>query len=397
MTIFNLARAGDASFKGATFSVQDSTIEGGRKKITHEYPGKKSRYIEDLGGLEKKFRVNVWTNNNVNYNERDSLIEALETTGSATLYLPDFSFENVTSTTYTVSWSNKELGISKFSINFEEGSDNILPIPALGNKGFVANLKTALLGDNETAFNNAVKSVKNNKAKFDSFNATVKATARKIDKVSQNVQGAADTFSDFTTSINQIIAASASLVQSPEVLSEKINIALDNLSVAYESSKDVFTVFKGLFGLDERDQSAEGTSSQQQDINTNQNQVANIVNAGALGIAYDAAAKIDYQTLDELNQVETDLEIGFGLLPNTLDDDILDSLRTIRVEASKIFSDLSISLPNVIDFEIPNPISLNVLVYNIYGSLDLKNTIRDLNQFRDTSQVSGTIKILSNV
>lgn len=397
MTILNFGRITEGSYKGATFETQSTSVEGGRKKISHEYPGKTNRYIEDQGGLEKKFSITVWTDDNVNFNERDALIEALDSDGAAPLYLPDNTFENVIAINYTYVSDIKRVGITEFTINFEKGSLNTFPTAAIGNRGFLANLKTKLLGDNETAFNNAVKSVKNNKAKFDSFNNTVKATARKINRVSQTAQGAANTFSDFTTAINEVITSSTSLIQTPSVLSSKINLALNNLSVAYSSSKDVFKVFKGLFGSDERDQSAQGQSRQQQDINTNQNQVSNLVNAGALAIAYDAAVNINYSTLDELNQVITDLEAGFGLLPNTLDDDILDSLTTIKVEAQKIFSDLSISLPNIIDYVIPNAVSLNVLVYALYGSLDLKNTIRDLNQFEDTSQVSGAIKILSNV
>jgi hypothetical protein len=58
---------------------------------------------------------------------------------------------------------------------------------------------------------------------------------------------------------------------------------------------------------------------------------------------------------------------------------------------------LSISLPNIIDYEQINPISLNNLVYSFYGSLDLKENIRQLNQFGDTSRIQGNIKLLSNV
>ena len=69
----------------------------------------------------------------------------------------------------------------------------------------------------------------------------------------------------------------------------------------------------------------------------------------------------------------------------------------MRIEANNIFSKLAISLPNIADYEVINPIGINNLVYKLYGSLELKETIRLLNNFKDTSKIQGKIKILTNV
>ena len=104
----------------------------------------------------------------------------------------------------------------------------------------------------EENFGGAIKSVKNNKAKFDSFNKTLKQASREINRGTQLVSGAADTFSDFATSINQIINSSAVLVQAPSTLANNLRTAFDNLSVAYSNSQDLFDVAKGLFGFNQR-------------------------------------------------------------------------------------------------------------------------------------------------
>ena len=52
---------------------------------------------------------------------------------------------------------------------------------------------------------------------------------------------------------------------------------------------------------------------------------------------------------------------------------------------------------NINEYEVLNPTSLNVLVYNLYGSLSLKNIISDLNSISDESRIEGKIKILTNV
>lgn len=396
MTIFNTARLPDGQFRDAQFFYQESSGTGGRKTITHEYPKKKERYVEDLGGLEKKFTITAFTDDNVSYADRDALISALDQEGVGTLTHPSFGDLQVVCTGYSFTESIKELGITKFSIEFEIASLNILPTAITGKKGFLAALKSKVLGKNEAAFDKGWKSVKNSKAKFDSGVKTLKQTANKINNVSKQIQGAGDSFADFATSLNQIVLSANRLVQAPSILASNLRTAFDNLGVAYNNSKDLFLTTKKLFGFSEKDQAAVGNSQQQQDIQNNQNQLNNFVNVAVLATAYDAAANIDYANLDELNQVISDLENGFKLLPE-IDRELRDILVEMKIEATNLFSKLAISLPNIANYEIINPISLNVLTYKLYGSLELKETLRLLNNFGDTSQIRGNIKILTNV
>ena len=396
MTIFNIAKLPFFSFNGVEVNYQDSNVKGGRKTVTHEYPNANNRYVEDLGLLEKKFTITAFTDDNVSDSLRDQFIAELDKAGIGTLIHPRYGEQRVVVIGYNIVDNIRQLGISQFTIEFEKSSLNKLPELIKGNKGFLSNLKDTVLGSSKEVFDNAWKTVSNNRAKFNSANQTLRLAAREIKRVSQTIQGSASTFSDFTTSINEIIDSSVSLVLSPTVLSTNIRTAFNNLSVAYSSSQDLFDVCLQLFGFDQKDQDVIGDSIQSQDIRNNQNQINNNINANALALAYNAAVNIDFATLDDLNLTISQLEDGFDSLP-TLNRGVYSDIQAIRVEANRIFSNLSISLPNIIDYTILNPVSLNVLVYSLYGSLDLKNQIRDLNQFIDTSQVSGTIKILNNV
>lgn len=397
MTIFNTGRLPDGEFRGASFFYQEQSGVGGRKTVTHEYPNKKERYVEDLGGLENKFTLTVYTDDNVSFTERDSLMEALNEEGVGTLTHPFFEDDlEVVCVGYTYSDSIKELGITKFTIEFEVASLNILPTKIDGNKGFLATLKSKILGDNEKAFDNAFKTAKNVKAKIDSGVKTLKKTARKINNLARQIEGAGNTFADFTTSINQIVGSAGKLVQAPSVLAGNLRTAFDNLGVAYKNSKDLFNTVKKMFGFDERDQNAKGNSQLQKDIKNNQDQINNFVNVAVMAIAYDSAVNIQYNNLQELNQVINELENGFNKLPN-IDKNLKDTLTQMRIEANNIFSKLAISLPNIADYEVINPIAINNLVYKLYGSLELKETIRLLNNFKDSSKIQGKIKILTNV
>ena len=397
MTIFNTARLPDGEFRGALFFYQESSGSGGRKTQTHEYPNKTERYVEDLGGLEKKFTFNVYTDDNVSYSERDELIEALDKAGVGTLVHPSFGDLEVVVVGYTFAENIKELGITKFTINFEVASQNVLPTKVSGKLGFLAQLKSDILGDNEEAFDKGWKEVKNKKAQFDSGVKTLKRTANKINNIAKLIQGAGDSFADAITSLNQLVNSAHKLVQSPSILASNLRTCFDNLGVAFKNSKDLFNTTKKLFGFNESDQAIVGNSQIQKDIKTNQDQLNNFVNVAVLATAYDASVNIEYNNLQELNQVIADLENGFNQLPDNIDKNLRYALLQMKIEATNIFSQLAISLPNVASYNVVNPISLNNLIFKLYGSLELKETIRLLNNFGDTSQIQGNIKILTNV
>jgi hypothetical protein len=280
-------------------------------------------------------------------------------------------------------------------MTFEVAQNNRFPQTTKGNKGFLANLKNFTLTGNESVFKDKFIGVKNAKRLFDSGVDTTKQASREIQRISSQIEGAVDGLSDYVTTLNELVDDATELVQTPSDLSGKLRTAFDNLEVAYNNSQDVFDVTKQLFGFDQRDRNASGNSGQQKDIKNNQDQINNFINASALALAYNAAANIDYTNFDELSSVNTSLEEGFEALPDTLDRDIYNSLLNMRVETSTILSNTGLTLPRVSTLT-TKKISLNVLTYSLYGSLDNKNNIKNLNQFTDTSRVQGEIKILSS-
>ena len=395
MTIFNPKKLRQASFKGVNFYYQDSTIDGGRKTITHEDPDSDIRYVEDLGKLEKTFSITAIIDNNSNYGDRDALLNVLEEEGIGVLIHPEYGTNNVALKGYSVNNNINNLGITTFNLTFEVAEQNRFPQTTKGNKGFLANLKTAVLGENESAFDAAFASVKNKKQQFDSAVATTKQTSQEIQRVSAQIEGNVDGISDYVTTLNELVDDATTLVQTPSDLSAKLRLAFDNLEVAYTNSQDVFTITSGLFGFDQRDRNSTGNSNTQKEIKNNQDQINNFVSASALALAYNASANITYTNSDEVNSIISSLEDGFAALPSNLDRTVRDSLLNMRIETNEILNNLSISLPRVTTFKTAK-VSLTSLTYSLYGSLSRKNDIKELNQFIDTSRIEGEIKILSN-
>jgi prophage DNA circulation protein len=144
---FNISKLPEASYNDVKFLYQSSSIGGGRKTITHEYPNSDIRFVEDLGGLRKTYNMEAVIDNNNNNNLRDQLINALDSKNIlGKLVHPEYGAKNVKLINYTINNSKNQLGITTFSITFEEAD---LPVKGevSSNTGFLSNLRN-IAGEN---------------------------------------------------------------------------------------------------------------------------------------------------------------------------------------------------------------------------------------------------------
>jgi len=392
MTLFNNSKIKPASFKKAKFLFDTSNIKGGIKFAEFEYPKTDKRDIETLGRMLKKISVNCFVDCNKNYNQRDKLQQAFDKPKAGYLSLPfykkfygyvvEYSFSDAKNAVGNTSVSFEFVEVSKYGKNKKNG------------KGFLANLKSKILGKYEEQFDKAWKAVSKVKEKFDSAVDTLKKVANKINQVASAVGGAGDSLGDFSTAINEIVNSSINLVKSPKVLAQNVKTAFDNLSVAYTSSKDLFKACKDLFGVNEKDRNQIGSSQNSIDIRNNQDLINQLIKINALTLAYETSANIDYSNTQELNQVIADLEFGFSQIGSIADRSIIDDLQALRYEAINYLNELALSVPNVVDYEVIASTPLTKILFNLYGNDDNKDIIISLNNINDTSSIAGTIKVL---
>lgn len=123
-----------ASFRGASFFVEATSRDNGRRIITHEFPKKDIPYSEDMGRRAKTFTIRAYCvtypmtldgNNGALYNvdyrvPRDALLTALEAPGPGTLILSTLPQENVVVTRYRLTEEERFGGYCTFDIEFAE-------------------------------------------------------------------------------------------------------------------------------------------------------------------------------------------------------------------------------------------------------------------------------------
>lgn len=116
-----------ASFRGVPFRVDASELSSGRRVAVHEYPFKDTPYTEDLG---RKGRVIAFDAYLVGLNyldERDKLLDALDTAGPGELMHPLHGTRNVQAGDYTATETRADGGYIRFSLTFYETTAQPFP------------------------------------------------------------------------------------------------------------------------------------------------------------------------------------------------------------------------------------------------------------------------------
>jgi prophage DNA circulation protein len=384
--MLDLSLYDEFSLNGITCYLQSTTCNGGRKTVSNEYPYRDLRYIQDLGGLERKFTINVITDDSEGFEDKKKFLKMLDEGGQLEMSHPDYGDLKVFCLTYTAENDYiGEVGLTRISLNLEVASLNIFPLTAK-KKGFLARLKSAILGKNEEKFNKAWKTVKKVKGTFDNGVKTINSVAKKMNQVAKKIQGAGNDFGKFTSSLNNLALSAKQLVQSPALLVANLKANFNNLTTAYSTAKDVFNIAKDLAKLNFNDVN----------MDNNSQQITNYVVSSAMATCYEQVVLIDYKTTDEIDIAIKELEIAFKNMPSTIDKEVYDLLNQARIESMNTLNALAISLPSLNKIIIKNPISLTNLCYSLYGNLDLLETISKLNKIIDPTAISGDIWILKN-
>ena len=114
------ARLRPASFRGATFHVEQGARSGGRRLALHEYPKRDNPYPEDMGRKGRVFPVAAYIVGPDYQDERDALIDALEQEGAGTLVLPTLGSQLVKAGPYACNERREQGGFCEFEITFFE-------------------------------------------------------------------------------------------------------------------------------------------------------------------------------------------------------------------------------------------------------------------------------------
>ena len=162
-----------ASFRGASFHVEQSTAASGRRAALHEYPGRDIPYSEDLGRKQWTYTFSAYCIGTLYPMQRDALLKACIAKGPGTLVHPSFGSKQVLCTDCSITEERQSGNYCSFSMSFVEAGQLQEPNSTanttsavegaadktLTSSGSDFSSKFGVLGDIESTVTGAVKDV----------------------------------------------------------------------------------------------------------------------------------------------------------------------------------------------------------------------------------------------
>lgn len=443
MTDVYTQRLAQASWRGVVFSVRSEDLpSGGRKTALHEFPNSDERFVEDLGQIPQQFTIKAFVHG-LDWIERSQALEkALRTAGPGRLVLPTFGAWTVWALPYSKTASQTSVGEIEFSLEFAASR---------AVAGIAEQVATA-----ETVF-----------AKGDIARSSIVTAFTKFFKAPLSVLGITASLSDITSAANQAFSTVSSLLNADSLgeltsalrslvgdagglLNEPFEMALEFFGIADDApglwqiiseGMDAFDSigalldFANSFGnnlaliqsdfdsgstvspvfSDPQDPSAPNislwapTTADRIDQNLSRTTIVESNRLAALICAYEQAANADYQTIDQIQTIRTELEDTFAEMMRVEAQDVSSVPAQREVRAA--MDDLRISALAVLDQKAQSAWltaeiirtgslsapSLTYLLYaeSITNDLDSRTTqVRQLNQQVSAVEMSGELTVL---
>lgn len=396
MTILNQLLP--ASFRGVSFYTSTSSMESGRKQITHEFPNSNRRFVEDLGRFQNIYKMSaIVSGTGFNYSQnKNALIEALEQEGIGQLVHPFYGSVQVVAKQFSVEEDITRLGEAIFTLTFEKSDPALVPIGDsnnLSNLGITSdNLLDILAGDIGNAFslfnsypNNYTDALSMVSLIGDAFGVNTTLFTQSISSINQ-----------FNALLDGYKASGNTLIAQPTQLgTETMNLYTQTDTLVTNPSERL-PVYQKFYDFNDNQVPVNPTTFELAQRQSNREILNGSIQAGALVQSYRTAAQIDYGNIRELNMVQSLLETQYQkviqneAIPNTTK----LAIQELRSQARLFFEAERLNV-NQIESIVTKRQPLTILNYQYYGSVDNVPRIAALNKIRNNAFIEGPIDILT--
>lgn len=417
-----------ASFRNIVFILDEETTEDGRKTVSHEFVNSDRRFVEDLGRISIIFSIRGFVHGDgtsPGFRERDALKEALNKKGVGQLVHPVYGRVDVVADPYSVSSSMRNAGRFDFRMVFRTQSSDREPfvVPSRGvfadtinpdQQNLLVTPPVALSENPNFATESQLANLAQDARDVAAQSAEdifVKATDQDyFDKISEIYQQGIDKIRDVTetiedstlrslglTDINRLFNDPPGFLSNPEILFPALSNLYRELSGAGAFNKwiEAGEDFIELFSL--------GTETKRsRDISNANGALISNYGVNALINCYQAAVTTDFNTVDELEEAEGNIEDLYQEIVNDpIDDSIIIPelrllLQEIRSIATIIFNQKEQNVVNVVTFDSKRRSFLQT-IYDLYGNLDNLTIIANLNQNINASTPRSPIQVIEEL
>lgn len=398
-----------ASFRGIPFLYTDFSQTGGRKYKTFEYPNLDNRVTQDLGGYQRIYRMTATiADTTANYkNARQQFIDALEQEGVGVLIHPIEGVKNVFAHPYTLKESISFTGKAVFELTFEETGVQLYPDQSPSNASNIGQQLNSLISQINSNFQEVWSVISYYEGNIIYSANLIQGMVQVFTNAGSIASNQIDSFNNYIKNLNLLEENKYKYTSDSTSLTNNVQTLFSNAGQLGNTNFDTLDIFQSFFNYNPFSSVPQTTVPNEQ---REQNRIISNQLINAMGWAYYAlfAANTSFETEEDIQTQQQILNNQFIYIVNNntyidinnissiiLDGNTLSILETIRYNVHQSLRNQIANSRKVIEINIKSE-SLLPLVYQYYNDLSLYDTIYDLNNLKDATNLSGNLKILSN-
>lgn len=399
-----------ASFRGVPFEINQHSLAGGRRVVSHEYPQRDTPYVEDMGLKQRSFNLSAFVIGDDYMAIRDRLISALEKKGAGTLVHPYLGTMNVVAESYSMEEILTDGGMATFSIDFvqseavkyPENTSNAASV--INTAGQEAIAKAAVITDTAVVIDGYPSTVP------EQLEGLITLIAGKMIEEGLNIARSKSTtvvsISGRLSEIDDYLKESYRIVSSASVYARKpanmvyqfanvigrIPGIVDEPINAVRAYGRIFRYVFDYFGLQSWIATPSGMAAMGNATALRDSTLVSIASSAAL-----SATEIEYETNAQAYDIRNTLSEMFDSILNLVSDDGLYELVTdLKSATISAIPPEGVRLQDVVYVEINEPIPSLVFINDQYGDVDNEEDFIKRNKIQNPWVIPGgsTVQVL---
>ena len=403
----------DGFFDGIPLRFDVSNVSGGRKTVKHEFPGRDTQSVEDLGLTPRTYVVDIViadltssgpSEDYLQY--RNRVLGRIESGVTGVLIHPLYgTINSAKPTIFSLSEVIGQFGDARLSVTFEINNDTGIPKQVDLSQSNLATINDVVISSSQeglestysmdlTFFENFSDAKAKNQSLINSAVESASFIGVDPDKVDEFVAFV----QNYELNINSIVADPTQISQViPELFSLVDGLFTESEEIATDSFVRTIAAMQGMFGFGNRDELLiSPTTFARVQRRGNRAIINSAVNTLSLGYSYVGIAGIEFNSVREIDEIANLLEDQFQFVilggPPAATRSALFDLRT---EAQKFLDEQRVTAKQIVPIR-TNLTSARLLSYQYYGTTEQAANIVELNPGVDPGFVSGQMEIFTS-
>lgn len=383
-----------ASFRGVEFKVSERSWSSGRRNQVHEYPDKDTPYTEDLGKKAINYPVTAFVIGDDYQARRDALRKACTEKGPGELVHPDYGSVMVLCDSITIRESLNSQRMATIDLTFIEAGEQAIPETKVDLSGSVMSSASDMMAAAKNSFVSGF-SLSEGIAELTSLvGGIADISISAIDSIGSGLEYAQGLTSGMTGAMNKLVDAATSAAElkksaerflnTPAELASRIDTVFSVISSMAGNKPEAFATVRNLTSKSNASANASTANEDARAEKLAMQHIEQLTKQVIVSKEAEVITRIEFSNAEEatsiLDSFIADAEEVELFEPIEPDNDLMQSLRTVREYVVEYIREIILELPRVRTIVLPEKMPSLVLAYDLYEDVSRADEIVNRNK-----------------